>query len=232
MGSRSEDRSFSDASLGMGVGVPPHIRDALEQARLAAEEEKAPKVPLMEAPSFPKAASERHQDADELRRALERANAVEGDLSRALLKVSSSSRRESSLVNRLAEKEKQVRDLRAYVHDALRLHDKQHAYLRATHLDPAIGLEMELLAAGKQVAPPPPAAAAAADETSVDDFKAALAAAELCRDQLRAENDALKAQLREAKEWNDTLEQERQALYEQLDAAKAGDAGAAAMEES
>ncbi|KAH8044767.1 hypothetical protein JL722_14553 [Aureococcus anophagefferens] len=64
----------------------------------------------MEAPSFPKPASETARDAEDLRKALERANAVEGDLSRALLKVSSSGRRESSLVNRLAEKEKQVDD--------------------------------------------------------------------------------------------------------------------------
>ena len=34
-------------------------------------------------------------------------------------------------MNRLAEKEKQVRDLRAYVHDALRLRDKAHAYCAA-----------------------------------------------------------------------------------------------------
>ena len=159
MGSRNEDRSFSTMGAS-GVAIAPHIRDALEQARLAARESEAPREPLMEAPSFPKPASETARDAEDLRRALERANAVEGDLSRALLKVSSSGRRESSLVNRLAEKEKQVRDLRAYVHDALRLRDKAHAYLRASHLDPAVGLEMELLAAGGGGGAPPPATAA------------------------------------------------------------------------
>ena len=138
MGSRNEDRSFSTMGAS-GVAIAPHIRDALEQARLAAQESEAPREPLMEAPSFPKPASETARDAEDLRKALERANAVEGDLSRALLKVSSSGRRESSLVNRLAEKEKQVRDLRAYVHDALRLRDKAHAYLRASHLDPPSG---------------------------------------------------------------------------------------------
>ncbi|KAH8049338.1 hypothetical protein JL720_15645 [Aureococcus anophagefferens] len=107
MGSRNEDRSFSTMGAS-GVAIAPHIRDALEQARLAAQESEAPREPLMEAPSFPKPASETARDAEDLRKALERANAVEGDLSRALLKVSSSGRRESSLVNRLAEKEKQL----------------------------------------------------------------------------------------------------------------------------
>ncbi|KAH8053466.1 hypothetical protein JL720_14674 [Aureococcus anophagefferens] len=128
MGSRNEDRSFSTMGAS-GVAIAPHIRDALEQARLAAQESEAPREPLMEAPSFPKPASETARDAEDLRKALERANAVEGDLSRC---SRCRRRRESSLVNRLAEKEKQVRDLRAYVHDALRLRDKAHAYLRAS----------------------------------------------------------------------------------------------------
>ena len=226
MGSRNEDRSFSTMGAS-GVAIAPHIRDALEQARLAARESEAPREPLMEAPSFPKPASETARDAEDLRRALERANAVEGDLSRALLKVSSSGRRESSLVNRLAEKEKQVRDLRAYVHDALRLRDKAHAYLRASHLDPAVGLEMELLAAGGGGgAPPPPVEA----DPTVDELRAALAASELARDQLKADNASLAQQLREAKEWNDNLEREREDLYHLLDEAKSGNG--AAMETS
>ncbi len=36
------ERSFSDGSRGVGLGVPPHIRDALEQARLAAREAETP----------------------------------------------------------------------------------------------------------------------------------------------------------------------------------------------
>jgi hypothetical protein len=185
------------------MGVPPHIRDALEQARIAAEEK--PRSPLIVPPRFPKAASTQ-QDAEDMRLAQERANVVD---SRAL-KAATSTRRESSLVSRLAGKEKQVRDMRAYVHDALYLQNKQHAYLRATHLDPAIGLEIQLLASTRQVQHSQPL------NSDIEEVKAALTASELARDELRRENFDLQTQLREAKEWNKQLEQEREDLYDTI----------------
>ena len=189
------------------MGVPPHIRDALEQARIAAEEE--PRSPLMVPPRFPKAVSTQ-RDTEDRRPAQERANVIDGDLSRAL-KATTSMRRESSLVSRLAGKEKQVRDMRVYVHDALHLKNKQHAYLRATHLDPAIGLEIKLLASAKQAQYAQPL------NFDIEEFRATLTASELARDELRRENFDLQTQLREAKEWNKQLEQEREDLYHTIE---------------
>lgn len=186
------------------MGVPPHIRDALEQARLAAEEG----APLMVPPRFSKAAPVQQDTA---RLALEQTNGIKGDPNPSrIITTTTSTRRESSLVSRLAGKEKQVRDMRAYVHDALYLQNKQHAYLRATHLDPAIGLEIQLLASTRQVQHSQPL------NSDIEEVKAALTASELARDELRRENFDLQTQLREAKEWNKQLEQEREDLCDTI----------------
>lgn len=199
------DRSFSDASRGLGMGVPPHIRDALEQARLAAEAAEVQRIPSVQPLRFP--GSESQQDEDRFRLSLDCQSAVEGNFGRTLSKSSLSMRRESSLVGRLAEKEQQVRDLRTYVHDTLNPHKKQHAYLRATHLDPAIGLEIEILASGQ------PVTSHVSFNSDIEEIKAALTACELARDQLRGENRNLQIKLKEAEEWTEQLEQERNAYH-------------------
>jgi len=191
------------------MGVPPHIRDALEQARLAAEEG----APLMVPPRFSKAAPVQQDTA---RLALEQTNGINGDPNPSrIITTTTSTRRESSLVSRLAGKEKQVRDMRAYVHDALHLQNKQHAYLRATHLDPAIGLEIKLLASAMQVQYSPPRMPPS--NSDIEEVKAALATSEVVRDQLKRENCDLKTQLRQAEEWKQQLEQERDELYHSKD---------------
>ncbi len=113
------ERSFSDGSRGVGLGVPPHIRDALEQARVAAREAETPT---------------RQSE-------FSRENTGEGIHSLARTAI----RRESSFVQRLLNKEKQLMNIRTYVNDSLRSHKMHHAYLRNSFLDPAIGLEFKLL---------------------------------------------------------------------------------------
>jgi len=105
--------------------------------------------------------------------------------------------------------------MRAYVHDALHLQNKQHAYLRATHLDPAIGLEIKLLASAMQVQYSPPRMPPS--NSDIEEVKAALATSEVVRDQLKRENCDLKTQLRQAEEWKQQLEQERDELYHSKD---------------
>ena len=141
------DRSYSDASLGTDLKVAPHIRDALLKAQEAAGAQDSDA--FMEPPSFPQAAA---ANGEALEAALSHANSV---ASNALRKAATSSRRESQLVTRVNERDHQVRELKGYVHDVLRSQTKEHAYLRATHLDPAVGLEIELGRNEPTSTPPP-----------------------------------------------------------------------------
>ena len=163
------------------MGVPPHIRDALEQARLAAREVETP----TSQPEF------------------NRENTGEGVHSFARTAI----RRESSFVQRLLNKEKQLMDIRTYVNDSLRSHKMHHAYLRNSFLDPAIGLEFKLLEHGTQqgvfMLPNP----------DLEDLKKALAACDVAQNELKIENGRLHMRLREAMERNNQLEQECENLY-------------------
>ena len=87
--------------------------------------------------------------------------------------------------------------------DSLRLHDKQHAYLRATHLDPSIGIEIECLAGSRPGQQKQPSA-------DVEELESSLASSRLVCDQLKGENAILRAQLQEAKRQIEQLEQERE----------------------
>ncbi|CAH0365116.1 unnamed protein product [Pelagomonas calceolata] len=175
------ERSFSDGSRGVGLGVPPHIRDALEQARLAAREAETPT---------------RQSE-------FSRENTGEGIHSLARTAI----RRESSFVQRLLNKEKQLMNIRTYVNDSLRSHKMHHAYLRNSFLDPAIGLEFKLLEHGAQqgvlMLPNP----------DVEALEKALAACEVAQNELKIENCRLHLRLRQAMERNNQLEQECENLY-------------------
>ena len=175
------ERSFSDGSRGVGLGVPPHIRDALEQARLAAREAETPT---------------RQSE-------FSRENTGEGIHSLARTAI----RRESSFVQRLLNKEKQLMNIRTYVNDSLRSHKMHHAYLRNSFLDPAIGLEFKLLEHGAQQG------VLMLPNTDVEALEKALAACEVAQNELKIENCRLHLRLREAMERNNQLEQECENLY-------------------
>ena len=161
--------------------IPPHIRDALEQARLAAREAETPT---------------RQSE-------FSRENTGEGIHSLARTAI----RRESSFVQRLLNKEKQLMNIRTYVNDSLRSHKMHHAYLRNSFLDPAIGLEFKLLEHGAQqgvlMLPNP----------DVEALEKALAACEVAQNELKIENCRLHLRLREAMERNNQLERECENLY-------------------
>ena len=116
-------------------------------------------------------------------------------------------RRESSFVQRLLNKEKQLMNIRTYVNDSLRSHKMHHAYLRNSFLDPAIGLEFKLLEHGAQqgvlMLPNP----------DVEALEKALAACEVAQNELKIENCRLHLRLREAMERNNQLERECENLY-------------------
>lgn len=171
------DRSFSDASRGLGIGVLPHIRDALEQARIAAEAEETPRDLV----------STRTQAR---RRDIQDKAAFFGSVN--------ISKHESFVLSRLADSKTQIQELRAHVHDSLHMQKKNHAYLRATHLDPAIGLEIELNSKPQHLASPP-----------ILNIEAPC----LTIDQLNKKNIDLRTQLSEVIRWSEHLEQERDDLY-------------------
>jgi len=175
------DRSFSDASRGLGIGVLPHIRDALEQARVAAEAEESHKA---------LASTQKHVTRRDIQ-------------DKATFFGANISKHESSLLSRLADSETQIRELRAHIYDALQMQKKKHAYLRVTHLDPAVGLEIELNSKAPHLVSPPILDTEALVHTTSC----------LMIDQLRQKVIALRTQLREVVRWNEHLEQERDDLY-------------------
>eukprot|EP00634_Sargassococcus_sp_CCMP2135_P015776 CAMPEP_0198669650 /NCGR_PEP_ID=MMETSP1467-20131203/76879_1 /TAXON_ID=1462469 /ORGANISM="unid. sp., Strain CCMP2135" /LENGTH=348 /DNA_ID=CAMNT_0044406405 /DNA_START=69 /DNA_END=1115 /DNA_ORIENTATION=- len=227
------DFSWSDAAGASVDTVPPHIRDALERA---AQEEKEqaqrgnddaggfatspPSVevsyrapPAMMLPPGPGEAK-----LNELVSSLR----LELETARAAL-----SAREKAL----SDSERRVRELRAYAHDAMRLMEREHAYLRATHLDPAVGLEIELLK--RRLSPRDDPVEQNADDVLADqaalaqrnadlvsendELAASAAAAQAERNHLRLRLRDVQADLAAAREWNDQLEEEREELYGLID---------------
>lgn len=177
------DRSFSDASRGIGIGVLPHIRDALAQARIAAKED-----------AFGNNTTSHSEQSQ--------ANSIKGDLTCAPLN--------KSLAIQLSLKEKQLLEMRAYIRDSLHMQKRLHSYLRSTSLDPAIGLEIDILsqryAKYSQQAPIP-------SRSNIDELKEALTTSELAREILRGEVHQLRTQLNKVVDWNEQLEQERDLLH-------------------
>lgn len=167
------DRSFSDSSRGLGIGVLPHIRDALEQARIAAQAEE----------SYKSTHTKTTRDVD-------KTNFHFGI-----------SKCDSCVLSRLTDSEKQMREMSAYIYDALQLTQKNQTYLRATHVDPAIGLEIELSGSAPQSALPLP-------DNEVETTPS------LIIDQLTQKNSDLRRKLSELMLWNKHLEQEREDLYQ------------------
>lgn len=112
--------------------LPAHIRDALKSAEESSG--RPAEVPV------------EGNEVTEARGSVDEATAaLQAEVERQRERCIQLERREASLESKLKERDREVDELRAYVHDALRLHERDHAYLRATHLDPAIGLEIELL---------------------------------------------------------------------------------------
>jgi len=172
------------------MGVLPHIRDALEQARIAAKED-----------AFGNDTSSVLHNASpsEKLRALTRTKLGEGGLNCA------------PLATLLSVKEKQVEDMRAYVVDSLNLQTRHHTYLRKSHLDPAVGLEIELISkryarySQKQFPIP--------SNPDIDELREALTISELARELLSCEVNQLRTHLDQVIEWNEQLEQERELLH-------------------
>jgi hypothetical protein len=165
--------------------VLPHIRDALEQARIAAKEDAfGNDTSLYKPPPSAKL------------RVITKTKLGKGGFNCATLSV----------------KEKQVEDMRAYIVDALHLQKRHHTYLRKTHLDPSIGLEVELLSKryasySQQQLPIP-------SNPDINELREALATSELARELLRCEVTQLRSQLDQAVDWNVQLEQERELMYQ------------------
>lgn len=176
--------------------VPPHIRDALERA--AALEPAEVSGP-------------RNEEAESLR----------AEVARLREKCRSLEKREAALEAQVADRESEIIELREYARDAQRLQDREHAYLRATHLDPAIGLELELLkeqvARHKDDEHPELERKNAQLLARNDELAAAAAAAEAERNHLRLRLQEFREELQAAREWNDQLEEEREELYGMLD---------------
>lgn len=176
------------------MGVLPHIRDALEQARIAAKED-----------AFGNDTSSVLHNAfpSEKLLAITRTNLGEGGLKCAPLNT--------SLATLLSVKEKQVEDIRAYVVDSLHLQTRHHTYLRKSHLDPAVGLEIELISkryarySQKQFAIP--------SNPDIDELREALTISELARELLSCEVNQLRTHLDQVIKWNEQLEQERELLH-------------------
>ena len=186
------ERSYSDASRGLGVGVPPHIRDALERARLTAEPQ----------PHKSLSSSFQRSNNSVVPRGHTESNSPNNQ---SLTSTASSPSYESNIVSHVANKEKQVQNLTAYINDTLRILNKQHAYLSATYLDPAVGLEVEILVKDKRSSLSP--------ISDADEIKAALVASNLAVDQLMRDNLDLRRQVNESKQTNYRLEQERNSLH-------------------
>jgi len=236
------DRSWTD--VGNSVMLPPHIRDALERAAQAQQQDKEqnPDPPSPEDPEMPALPDPPAMPDPSEPRKRARVEETDGDvvslrveLQRATEKIGVGERRESALLQRLSQKDREAGELRSYCHDVLRLHEREHAYLRATHLDPAIGLEIELLksklaAAEKSKRETKPVDELAEDDAvkiatrkceALEEEKKSLAItaanAETERDELQLRIHEMEAELSAAREWNDQLEDEREELYGMID---------------
>lgn len=201
-----------DRSGSIGGGdidkLPAHLRDALKQAAAASSNDGLDGL-------RPPPTGRSSEDKAETERLREKCQTLE--------------KRQFSLEASLKEKERHVTELRGYVHDCLRLHEREHAYLRATHLDPAIGLEIQLL---KEQLKRQGAGGEQSQQQSElerqnamllaknDELAAAAAAAESERNHLRLRLKELREELDVAREWNDQLEEEREELYGMLDDSK------------
>ncbi|KAJ8603311.1 hypothetical protein CTAYLR_009026 [Chrysophaeum taylorii] len=219
------ERSWSEGGGDLDK-LPPHIRDALDRAakvedKTSPEKEGTTPMDLIGETRQEPSTSSTHE-----------ASSLKAEVEKLRERCSLLERREASLTALVKEKTREAEDLRCYVHDALRLHEREHAYLRATHLDPAIGLEIELLKeqlARYQAADDP---AKRPDDlvsenaelerknnalvAQNDELAAAAAAAECERNHLRLRLQELREELNVAREWNDQLEEEREELYGML----------------
>ena len=216
---RSDDRNWSATPA--GLTIPPHIRDALERA---AQEEKDRKASSMSHPEMPPTRPFDKRDASSAEFA-----AVKQQVEDLRRQLDEKHEKETELEATIQERDRQLRSLRGYAHDAMRLMEREHAYLRATHLDPAVALEIDLLKRRLDQKPgKDDGQAEHADLTrrntdlvsENDELAAACAAAQAERNYLRLRLKSLQHDLDSAQEWNDQLEEEREELYAMIDDSK------------
>lgn len=128
------ERSYSEGG-GEVDKLPAHIRDALKSAEEGRSGTDSSVVDV------------KPMDLDSRVRPPELVGgeAAKAEVERLRERCSQLEKREAALEEQVRDRDRLIRELREYVHDVLRLHERDHAYLRATNLDPAIGLEIELL---------------------------------------------------------------------------------------
>uniref|UniRef100_A0A7S3NMK0 Uncharacterized protein n=1 Tax=Aureoumbra lagunensis TaxID=44058 RepID=A0A7S3NMK0_9STRA len=218
------DQSGSETAGAGADALPPHIRDMLAEAQ--AEPEIESRVPSLSVRSLPPPEIPKTQ-LDESDLAI-----LKSSLSQSRARSEHLKSRCDELTKILAERDRQLRELRGYVHDASRIQERDHAYLRATHLDPAVALEIELLKRRLETAglkpDPDPIKQLPHDLQAEflqltqrynnlllenDELSAATASAQAERDFLRLTVRELREELAAKQEWNDCLEEEREDFF-------------------